>query len=285
MSIFVKTDANPTTAPATMPYLENDYAIVRGVTLAMFDWSNEKTYSGTGVISGGSSFGNLASGGAAASIPQGSGSSFPALFQGTLKVQGQVSAGGYPLINLPTTFNFSPSVMKSLIALWAKFPSTGFSASAIVGLIGSGTGIGSSLQWHVYAQADASGNLNNITFRVRGSSANIDCVLSGATLAAFLDGNLHQLGFAFEIMNGVGKGYIYIDGVLKVTGSSGAMTSYNQPDGTPVFFSAPGVGTLSGTGLDARMGRISCHDLTNRSDLSFTDLLTKDSASAAGYVY
>jgi hypothetical protein len=53
MSIFLKTDANVSNPVASMPYLEKDYAIVRGVTSAMFDFSNPECYSGTGDLVGG----------------------------------------------------------------------------------------------------------------------------------------------------------------------------------------------------------------------------------------
>lgn len=285
MSIFLKTDANVSEPLVTMPYIEDDYAIIRNVTLAMFDWSNEKTYSGSGNIAVGSSFGNLVAGGANAAILGAPVYYFPPLYQGALKVQGQVSGSGQPVISLPASFNFSPSVAKSLVVIWAKLPTGRLMANSFYGLCGAGTGSGASTQWAVAIHTNASGDIDYLRFLVRGTTENIICDLSGEALTELLGSQLHQLGFAFEIKNGVGITYIYVDNVLKATGQSKAILNYTQPGGTPSMFSAPGYSSISGTNIDARLGRISCHDLTNRPDLSFGDILLKDKISARGYVF
>lgn len=284
MAIFIKAGANPTSPLSTNPYVEQDSAIVRGVHLAMFDWSNSVTYSGTGNVIGGSTFANLVSGGSPAGMAvANAGSYLQPVITGTLKTDGAVSAGGYQYITLPTSFNLGVGVTRSLAIVWGKLPTTQ-AANAFNGIVGSGVGANANSQYAFWLQADASGVPTSLLFRVRGTSGNIEASLTGAALTAVLDGNLHQFGLAVTISGGTGTVQLYVDGVLKSTGS-GAMTAYNQPGGTPALLAAPGVSNFVGTAnLAGRFGRLSIMDLTARTDLTFAAMLSRDSAGAAGYV-
>lgn len=284
MGFFIKSDETPSAPLATNPYVEKDYAIVRDATLAMLDFSNEETWAGAGPITGGSTLGNLVAAGANGTLNSASGT-LPAVVTGTITPNGAVSGGGNPHVNLPVEFNLGADVTRALLILHMKLPATGYSASDIRGIIGSGTAGGASLQWLLYIQADGSGDALNLVFRVRGSAGNIDCTLTGAALDAILDGDLHQIGLGFEIAGGAGQGKIYVDGALAQNGTAGAMTAFNQPGGTPTLLAAPSVNAIVLlTSLAARFGRPSIWDLTDRTDLSFADVLERDAQGADGFV-
>lgn len=286
MGTLIKSAGNPSSPPIGTPYIEKDFGVVRGVTKALFDFSHPDCYAGSGPLVGGTTFNNLVAGGAPASVLGASSGSLPAVVTGTVPTKDASNAGGYRYILLPTSFNMSAEARSMLSVLHAKIPAGGYAASALYGIFGSGTGNGTSLQWHVFVQSDASGNALNLVFRVRGSSGNIDATLTGPALAAVLNGAVHQLGFGFDIVGSTGRGIIYVDQAVAVTGGSGAITSFNQAGGTPVLLYAPGVQQFVGVqNLDGRFGRPSIHDLTGRADVTALDLLSRDARSAAGYVY
>ncbi|MDQ1207295.1 hypothetical protein QE380_000218 [Acinetobacter baylyi] len=293
MSIFVKTDANPTTPLSTMPYIEKDAAIIRGVTLAMFDFSNPDCYSGTGNIVGGSTtFNDLTVNASQARAQNNSTHIFAPVETGMIKIQG--GSGSNRFVSLPTTFKYSSLVKKSLNICYFRIPKTGYTASSISSLIGAGSGGGATqLQYVVWVQADASGNLTTLRFRVKGTGgANIDVDITGTNLAKITGTTAQQFGFAVSIntSTNIATLSVYIDGEL-INSSSGSMTEFVQYDssgGSPVLqtiFMGLSVSYSSNQTNDIRVGRVSAHDLTNRSDLSFTDILTKDRNAASGYVY
>jgi len=285
MVTIVTSTANATGPLAINPSFEKDYAIVRGVTLALFDWSNPDCYSGAANADGGTVLNNLVAGGASAQISPANTIAKLPYQTGLFKGAGAVSAGGWPFINLPTSFNLGAAVTRALLSITSRVPSAGWNASGIRGLIGSGTGSGAALQYIAYVQADANGNALNLVFRVRGANgAQVDTVLTGAALAAILD-STHQLGFAFSIANGQGQGFIYVDGVLKATSAAATFTSFNQAGGTPTLFTGPGVSAaIVNNTLDVRIGRPTIHDLSARADLTFAGMLARGLEAATGYV-
>lgn len=284
-AIFVKT-AEPSAPAAGTPFLEKDWAIIRDVALAGFDWSNPDTHNVAGPVVGGALFNNLVSGGLTARLlPINNLSSFPEIAGGMLRTQGAVAVAGTLAINLPDSFTFDSDVRRALVTFWAKLPNSGYVANGLPGLIGSGTGAGANLQYTVFLICNASGVPTSLTYRVWGSSANIDAVISGATLAALLDGGLHQIGLGVEIANGVGTVTLYIDGDAVASGS-GAMSALNVIGAAQLFQGAGGAPlTISGTNtLDAALGRPFAHDLTSRPDITFADILARDAQSADGFL-
>lgn len=292
MSIFVKTDTDPTTPLNTMPYIEKDAAIIRGVTLAMFDFSNSDCYSGTGnIVGGATTFSDLTVNASKARAQNNSTHIFAPLENGMIKTQGGSGSGRY--ITLPATFKYSSSVKRSLNIGYFRIPKTGYTASSLSGLIGAGSGGGATeLQYLVYAQSDSSGNLTTLRFRVKGTGgANIDVDITGTNLAKITGTTTQQFGFAVSIntSTNIATLSVYIDGEL-INSASGSMiefVQYNSSGGSATLqtiFIGPSVSYSSNQTNDIRIGRVSAHDLTNRSDLSFTDILTKDRSAAAGYI-
>jgi len=282
-AIFVKTD-EPSAPAANTPYVEKDWAIIRGVTLGAFDWSNSETYALTGAIPGTATFGNLVAGGSNGTIsPANAGATFPAVSGGLLNAQGATNAGGLPVVRLPSSFTFGAGVTRSLLTFWAKLPATGYLASNLPGLIGSGTGANASLQYTCLLIVNGSGAATQLTYRVRGTSGNIDASITGAALAALLDGNLHQIGLGLVIASGTGTVTLFVDGVAVATGS-GSMSSYNVIGPASLFIGSGGNQLTSSANTNALLGRPFAHDLTSRPDISFEDILARDAESAEGYL-
>lgn len=280
MSTFLKSDANILNPIATIPYLEKDYAIVRGVTKCLIDVSNPESFSGTGNIAAGTAFKNLVNNGVAATLT-GTSASLPPISRGMLKMLG---ATGTPAITFPAEASFGTAVKRSLVNFYFAFNGAGLSATQNSSLAGDGTGIGASLKWVVYLVTDASGIASYLRFRVQGTTGARDCDLAGAALTALLDGNAHQLGFAADIKDGTVYLSIYVDGVLKAS-ATGAMVEYNQVAGTlPTFLFGPTSGGIATRGVNAFLGRPAMHDLTNRPDLTFEALLARDRLAAQGYI-
>lgn len=287
MSIFLTADANPSSPLASNPYVNDDSAIIRTATLAMFDWSNSITWNSAGNVTGGSSFTNLAkdtSGTrlASASLTSNSGNFFPPVVNGCL-VHAGGTFGTNQHIAIPQ-LDFDVAVTRSLVSIFAELP-VNIGASAIRGLAGSGTSSGINTQWVVWLSAGTDGVPTTLKFRVRGTSGDIDANVTGAALTAILDGNLHHLGFAVEISDSTATIRIFVDGVQAASGT-GTMSAYNQPS-TPVnsYLAGPGVSGLvqAPAGSGGRYGRISVWNLTGRSE-TFAEILARDAQGAAGFV-
>lgn len=282
MSTFVKTDADPTTPLSTMPYIEKDAAIVRGVSKVLIDVSNTECYNGTGNIYGGTVLKNLVVGAnaggdmTATGLPQ---QFLRPISRGMLPLKDSVGS-----MNLKLTPNdvFGVNVTRSLVIFHFAFDGVGFTGNETTGFAGSGTGTGASLAWAVYLYCSG-GVIQKLQFRVQGN-VQINCELSGSELLALFDGTVHQYGFSVEIKNSIATLKLYVDGVEKAS-TSGSMDHYNVvADDVPIFNVAPAAAGWSARNVNAFIGRMSLHDLTNRSDLSFTDILTKDRNAAVGYV-
>lgn len=282
MSTFVKIDADPTTPLNTMPYIEKDAAIVRGVSKVLIDVSNTECYSGTGNIYGGTVLKNLVIGANVGGDMTATGLSTQFLRPISRGMISLKSAVGSMPLKLTANDAFGTNVTRSLVNFYFAFDGVGFTGNETTGFAGSGTGTGTSLAWAIYLYCSG-GVIQKLQFRVRGTSQ-IDCEFSGSDLLALFDGTAHQYGFSVEIKNSVATLKIYVDGVEKAS-TSAAMTNYNiVASDIPAFNVAPGAVGWSSRNVNAFIGRMSLHDLTNRSDLSFTDILTKDRNAAAGYV-
>lgn len=285
---FLQSLTNPS-APATdSPYLETDWAIRRNVTKALFDVSNALTTVNSGVFVTGNTLNNLVSGGSGATIAgPGSGTAIAAVYNGTLRTLGAASFGAVTLpgdgyFYIPTAQN------RVLITFWLRAVKTGWTAGALCGLIGAGTGTGASTQYVMYLQ-DSSGSdgvIDLAVVRLRGAAANIDCNLNGSGLDALLDGSLHQVGILLEISGGLGRASLYVDEVLAAQSGQASMTTFNRPVGsTAVLFAGPGISYLAtnNAALDTRIGRPAVHYLTD-STITVADILARETQAAAGFL-
>lgn len=288
MSIFLKTDANVKTSPPNMPYLEKDYAIIRGVTRAMFDFSNPECYSGTGdVIGGSTTFKDLTINNSEAKAQANITHIFAPIENGMVKILGGSGTGRF--ISLGSQFKFPATTRKALIVVHAKIPKTGWSANHMGGIIGVGAS-SSDYQYISYVVSDAAGNLTSVRFRVKGASGAIDATVQGSMLNKITGSTVQQFGLSVSIVDSVATLEVLIDGEVAATASGSAtqLVQYDPSSGNAslqTLFMAPSVGVLANNTNDVRLGRVSCHDLTGRSDVTVDSILSKDRRNTAGYVY
>ncbi len=283
MATFIKAATNPTAPVADSPYVEKDWAIVRGVTKALFDFSHPDSFSQAAtMLKGGDTVQNLVEGGAAAQVqPTGNPGATAPLATGMVRNAGASLPAQGPILLLGAAFFPAATTRRMLLTTWLHINSTGNVANQSPGIIGAGTGNGAAAAYQVYCSTNAAGAITEIRFRVHTGAAPLDTLLTGAALAAALDG-IHQLGFAFEIKDNIGQGSIYVDGALAVTGPVGAMTQFNQPGGAASFPAAPGVGSFALNLTNAKWARPGFHDLTGKTKISFAAMLARDIESATG---
>lgn len=287
MSTFIVSDSDPTNPPESIPFVEKDAAILRGVTKALFDFSNPETVAQGVALPLFTKLNNLVVGGNPATTSGPNGSSFPAVYNGTLRSIGAGDPGGGSTVALPSDFNLPDTTQRFLSVIWLRAVKAGWPANSLNGVFGVGEN--NNIQQALWLAADASGGITSLRFRMhsRAVAAFLDCAITaGAALDTVLDGNLHQIGLAFEVVNGIGTQRIYCDGALLAT-NSGATTGVRASAIKGSLFAAPSVSASTGTGkgnLDTRIGRPQLHDLTSRPELAFTDILERDRNAARGYL-
>jgi len=293
MSTFLFADSDPTQPPASIPFLEKDGAIVRGVTKGLYDFSNPDTTTATGTLPVGSVLSNLVLGGGAAGIAGAGGTTFPPIYHGTMRTLGLVTGASGSYLTLPDGFELAADTTRFLSAFWLRMVKTGWPAASVTkGLIGWGTGSPAATQYAVTVVIDATGVVTALRWTVYGMiGAAVQTIQMAVTDASVLntifDGTLHQIGCAFEVINGVGTPSLYVDGVKVATGAGGALTTLNMAATAGQVFTLAATGGFSQPGyleLDTRIGRPQLHDLTSRPDLAFADILNRDKSSTYGYL-
>jgi len=293
MSTFMFADSDPIQPAAGMPYLEKDGAILRGVTKALFDYSNPETYAGTGSLPIGTVFNNLVVEGGAGGVTGAGGTTFPPIYRGTVRTLGLITGVNGSNLTLPNTFMLPAASTRFLSVFWLRMARTGWPAVSVTkGLLGWGSGSPATTQYAVTVVFDATGAVSGLRWTVYGMSGvtvqTIQLqVTSVAVLEKIFDGALHQIGCAFEIIGGVGIPSLYVDGELVATGAGGAIASLNVAATQGQLFGLSSAGSVTQPGyheLDTRIGRPQLHDLTSRSEISFSDLLNRDKNSAFGYL-
>lgn len=293
MSTFMFADTDPTQPPASIPYLEKDGAILRGVTKALFDFSNPETYAGGGSLPIGTVFNNLVVGGGTGGVTGAGGTTFPAIYHGTVRTLGLVTGVNGSNLTLPASFMLPAASTRFLSTFWLRMVKTGWPAVATPkGIVGWGTGSPAATQYAVTVVFDAAGAVSTLRWTVYGmSGVTVQTVQLQVTSAAVLnkifDGVLHQIGCAFEIVGGVGIPSLYVDGELVATGAGMAIAALNVAATAGQLFGLSAAGSVSQPGyheLDTRIGRPQLHDLTSRPELAFVDILARDKNSAYGYV-
>lgn len=288
MSTFLITDAEPSNPPADIRYLEKDSAIVRGVTRALIDFSNPETYDGSGNIPLNTQFRNLVAGGSPAAIGS-SGVYGAPVYLGTLQSDNGAGGGsvGYPL---PLDFVFPASATHTLVGAWFRAPKSGYPASGTISLpvLGVGAGGNASSQYALLVSGPNTGTANSLIARFRGSALNIDATINaGSVLDAILDGNLHQLMMSFSVVDGIGTVRLYVDKVLRATGSGAAVGHNVVANMTAALFTAPAYGSWNQPNtkvLNARIGRPQAHNLTGRNDVTVEALIAADWDGSQGYL-
>ena len=293
MSTFMVADGDPVQPPASIPYVEKDGVIMRGVTRAIFDYSNPETYAGSGSLPIGTVFNNLVVGGGAGGVTGAGGTTFPPIYRGTVRTLGLITGANGSNLTLPNTFMLPAASTRFLNVFWLRMVKTGWPAvSATKGLMGWGSGSPASTQYAVTVVFDATGAVSALRWTVYGvSGAAVQTiqlqVTSTFVLDRIFDGELHQLGCAFEIISGVGIPTLYVDGELVATGAGAAIESLNVAATTGQLFGLSSAGSVSQPGyheLDTRIGRPQLHDLSSRPEIALSDLLTRDKNSAFGYL-
>ena len=293
MSTFMVADADPVQPPASIPYVEKDGVIMRGVTRALFDYSNPETYAGTGSLPIGTVFNNLVVEGGAGGVTGAGGTTFPPIYRGTVRTLGLITGVNGSNLTLPNTFMLPAASTRFLGVFWLRMVRTGWPAVSVTkGLFGWGSGSPAATQYAVTVVFDATGAVSALRWTVYGMSGvtvqTIQLqVTSAAVLDKVLDGALHQIGCAFEIIGGVGIPSLYVDGELVATGAGGAIASLNVAATQGQLFGLSSAGSVTQPGyheLDTRIGRPQLHDLTSRSEISFSYLLNRDKNSAFGYL-
>ncbi|WP_282362886.1 hypothetical protein [Pseudomonas sp. PS01297] len=293
MSTFMFADSDPIQPAAGMPYLEKDGAILRGVTKAFFDYSNPETYAGTGPLAIGVVFNNLVEGGGSGGVTGAGGTTFPPIYHGTVRTLGMVTGANGSNLTLPTSFMLSGTSTRFLSVFWLRMSKVGWPAvSTPKGLMGWGSGSPAATQYAVTVVFDATGAVSALRWTVYGMSGvtvqTIQLqVTSAAVLDKILDGTLHQIGCAFEIIGGVGIPSLYVDGELVATGVGGAIAALNVVATQGQLFGLSAAGSVTQPGyheLDTRIGRPQLHDLTSHPEIAFTDILKRDKNSAYGYL-
>lgn len=287
MSTFVVADSDPINPPASIPFVEKDAVILRGVTKALLDFSNPETVAQGVALPLLTNLKNLVVGGAPATTSGPGGSAFPAVYNGTIRSIGAGDPGSGSTVILPSDFNLPETTQRFLSVIWLRAVKAGWPASSLNGVFGVGET--NNIQQALWARAGADGVISSLQFRMhsRAAAAFIDCIISpGADLDSVFDGNLHQIGLAFEVSDGIGTQRIYRDGALLAT-ASGATTGVRASAIKGFLFGAPAASASTGTGkgsLDTRIGRPQLHDLTSRPELAFTDILERDRNAANGYL-
>ena len=293
MSTFMFADSDPIQPATGMPYLEKDGAILRGVTKALFDYSNPETYAGAGPLAIGVVFNSLVDGGGTGGVTGAGGTTFPPIYHGTVRTLGLITGVNGSNLTLPTSFMLSSASTRFMTVFWLRMAKAGWPAvSTPKGLMGWGTGSPATTQYAVTVVFDATGAVSALRWTVYGMSGvtvqTIQLqVTSAAVLDKILDGTLHQIGCAFEIIGGVGIPSLYVDGELVATGVGGAIAALNVAATQGQLFGLSSAGSVTQPGyheLDTRIGRPQLHDLSSRSEVTFADILTRDKNSAYSYL-
>lgn len=294
MSTFIYADTDPTQPSASIPYLEKDGVILRGVTKSMFDFSHPETYGAAGSMPIGTVFNNLVVGGGAGGVTGAGGTTFPPIFHGTVRTLGLVTGANGSNITLPDTFKLPSGTTRFLSILWLRMVKTGWPVVAQVNkaIAGWGTGVPSATQYAVTAVFDATGTISAFRWTVYGSNSGVIQtsqleITSTTILNKILDGALHQIGCAYDIVSGTGTPSLYVDGELVATGTGTVITGLNMAGAAGQLFGLASAGSVTQPGyheLDTRIGRPQIHDLSSRNDISFVSVLTQDKNSAAGYL-
>lgn len=293
MSTFMFADTDPIQPAASIPFLEKDGAILRGVTKGLFDFSNPATYAAAGSLPIGTVFNNLVEGGGPAGISGAGGTTFQPIYHGTVRTLGLLTGASGSMVTLPPEFLLPAAATRFLDVFWLRMVKTGWPAVSVTkGLLGYGTGSPAVSQYGVTVVIDAAGVVTELRWTVYGvivaAVQTIQLkVTSAAILNVIFDGALHQIGCGFEIIGGVGIPSLYLDGALVATGAGGPLTGLNVAATEGRLFSMSATGGVTQPGyheLDTRIGRPQLHDLTSRPELDFVDILARDKNSAYGYV-
>lgn len=263
-----------------IPYVELDDAIIRPATLALIDFSNPDSYSGSGAIGVNTQFRSLTTDRSVSTASTALG----AVINGMLNIPNTVTS---PKLTLSNTYLLPANCKRYLSIVWLKAPLTGWAATgasySIIGVLNNTT---TTAQWGL-TLTNSAGTIAqaSVQFPVSASSAG-QINIQGSGLSTILNGSLHQFAVEWSV-NDVAHTYavtVFLDGVTIATGS-GAFTdsAINVPA------TAPSIGRASGSFVttyapNVYVGRPSLWNLTNRADLKTASLLADDVDAASGYL-
>jgi len=278
MAVDILSDVDFFDPDNLIPYAELDDAIVRGVTLALLDFSNPDCHSGSGAIGSAAVFQSLTVDRANATTAN----AFDAIVDGMLKMPPAVSS---PKVNLPASFLLPSTCERFLVILWVKAPKTGWPGSgSLISLLAAMTNSTTTAQWGLGLQNNA-GTISNIKAWFPGSAtAATEVTVAGGALDALLDSALHQLALQWEV-NADGTTYtarLLLDGAQVGLATGAYAGSINVPALTPVLGRASS--SFITTYADGVwLGRPSLWDLTD-SELTVAEALQSDVDAAAGWL-
>lgn len=250
----------------TIPFLEKDPAIIRSVTKALLDFSNQDTYVGSGAIASGTKFKSLTSGGEEATA----GTAFAGVTGGMLEIDEAVLA---PFVTLPDTFKLPSTTRRFVAILWVKLPNSGWQTTstninnALIGYMNNSSTLA---QWGIgVTTVQATGAINGLVafLPLNSTSANGVGLTNADTLTHVADGELHQIAIYWdaETSGTTHTRKIFVDKVERSSSLAGPWSgNINTPSanvrlGTSnafqttyadgVFLGRPSIHNLTGTGV------------------------------------
>lgn len=277
--LTVKTNSVAVDPNNQLEFLEKDYAIIRGATIGLVDFSHPDTFSGadyTGInIPGGTAVKGLTNDAVDGAIPL----EIPNGFS-----EGILTLSASTYVSLPSA-NFKPpvdgSVDRAVHCFWISVPKTGYPNSTNNNVIVLGDDSTTSNNYgRLSGQFDMStddASLLKLDWIFYGSSISVP----STAIDALAEG-IHQVAFTFEVVDSeTATVRMYLDNQLVATRTSTYNDIPNQGGSNFVLGDGEAFNEFANDGL--KFGRINIADLTNRPDISITDYIARDWEHAKGF--
>ena len=262
----------------TLPFVELDDAIRRGLTTGLLDFGNQDCTVETGEISASTVFTSLTNGREQATA----GTALGAIVTGMVELSSEVSG---PKINLPDTYNLPSDCTEFLAIMWLKAPLSGWTdavtTNSLMGLMSNTT----DAQWGFVLTRVSGGTVGSLRGYFPVSDVGIGNIIlgSGSVLSGVFDGTAHQIALHWARGDGQYTSTLYVDGVVVAT-ATGAYTagSIIVPAVTQATIGRAGA-AFNAAYPNVRMGRPSLWNLSG-SGASVSDILADDMDAAAGLI-
>lgn len=266
-----------------IPFVELDEAIFgyRGRCLGLLDFSNPDSYSATGAPANGTTAKSLTSDQGVATAN----TAWGAVVNGMLPF----TVAGANRWTLPNTFKLAADRKRFLQVAWLKMPAAGYSvtgANQFLMLFGEAAA-SNNAQYGYQLTINAAGAPSQFTANCPGNASGADSVFvpAGAALTSLCNGALHQVAMEWDGSAGAtAKKTLYVDGVAVATATvAWDNSAIVQPAQLP-HLGYPGQVYSGAYIAGMSIGRPSLWDLTGHPEILATDILTRDSDAAAGYL-
>lgn len=277
----IKTNVTVVDTENTMAFLENDFAIVRGVTIGLVDFSNPQTFDGVDyvgvtipaltkakslVFSGGESNGTA----------------------NTNPLVGGINANNtVNLVGAANRYNFAKAdfwfpddATRVVFIMWANIPSAGYpnSSNSFLSILGDTNGTSDNYGAILgnFTSSSASAVLTALRLNVFKANISLDAV----SRAAVTD-ELCQIAFDAEKVGSALNWKIYKNGVVIESGT----TTFNvAPDSGGSAFSVGGGGSFNSDAIVLTAhGRINTANLSARPDITSESYILRDFNQARSF--